>query len=134
MDIIKHETQIFLSYPYLTNNNRFYSYGIKFVSHAKRPETSLSLKNWGTILASNYAFLGVLANFHEHWTKAPVVRSPDTSDIGTASSISFKSSLLSFTLNELILLSRFFILVVPTTHDRLQCHICNNKRNHNWGF
>jgi len=134
MDIIKHETQILPSYPYSTNNNRFYSYGNKFCDLSKRPETSLSHKNWGTKLASNYAFLGVLANFQEHWTKAPVVRSPATSDTGTASSISFKSSLLSFTLNEPILLSRFFILVVPTTHDRLQCHICNNKRNHNWGF
>lgn len=68
-------------------------------------------------------FGGVSANFQEQRIKVSIVRSPTTSDIGIASVISFKSSLLSFTFNEPILLSRFFIFVVPTKHElRYKCH------------
>jgi len=80
-------------------------------------------------LETGYAFGGVSANLHEHLTNASVVRFPATSDIGTVSVISSKSSLLSFTSSEPILLSRFFILVVPTTHKNYRNVNSQEKNN-----
>ena len=56
---------------------------------------------------------GVFANFHDQGMNCSNVLSPTTLSIDIASEISFRSSSVSFTLKEPMLLSRFFIFVVP---------------------
>lgn len=60
------------------------------------------------------SFAGVSANFHEQVIKLATILSPAAALMGIISEISCTSSSVSFTPKEPILVSRFFILVVPT--------------------
>ena len=62
---------------------------------------------------------------HRRWSMFWKLIPPATSSNGTASDISFRSSSLSFTFKEPILLSRFLILVVPI---KVQRKWMNHKR------
>ena len=73
---------------------------------------------------------GVFANFHEVFRRVSLALDPDTSLIGTASEISFRSSTVSLILTEPRLLSRFLILVVPTNNKKLISQLDHN----NMGF
>lgn len=61
---------------------------------------------------------GVSANFHIYLVKTSYSLSPLTSSTGTASPISLKSSSVSFTSNDSMLLLRFLSLVVPVEFSR----------------
>ena len=61
-----------------------------------------------------HTLAGVSANRHELLIKTSGALAPATSVSGAASDISSKSSFVRFNLKELILSSRFLILVVPT--------------------
>ena len=61
-------------------------------------------------------FDGVFATFQVYLDKVAGNLSTPTSLIGTASQISFKSSCVSFTAKNPMLLSRFLTLVIPVNH------------------
>ena len=70
-------------------------------------------QKFDTSLIIHNHFDGVVAYVHLYFKKISNSRSPATSETGTASEISLKSSSVSFTDRDPMLLSRFLTLVVP---------------------
>ena len=69
------------------------------------------------------SFDGVFATSQAYLDNAAVFLSPATSLMGIASQISFKSSCVSFTAKDPMLLSRFVTLIVPVNHPINKFHI-----------